>query len=385
MEVMHFSFATLRYYPFGGLEKSFLNICREALKRGHKLDIYCTSWEGEKLAGATIHEIPISAWTNHGELQEFHTEVAFVRNDRKEDVFVGFKRMPDLDVYYNGDFCFQAEAARKHGAWYRLTPRYRSMIRFETSVFSRNSATHIMYISEREKEIYQSVYGTQPERFHALPAGIDKHRIRTAHAEGARERMRATMHVDKEQIVIIMVGSDFRLKGVDRALRMLSALPSEHRNRCVLWVVGDGNVQRYSRLAELIGIGAQASFLGGRSDVPDLLCAADILIHPAVRETAGNAIVEGLVAGLPVIVSASAGFSYHVERAKGGIVVDDTPFSQASFDQALLQLMSDSRRRELGANGWSYADKTDLYSRPTAAVDIIEWVARNKVNASLVE
>lgn len=373
---MRLCFATSKYYPFGGLEKSFFNICREALHRGHALTIYCQAWEGEKLPGARIHEIPLSSLTNHGRLSELHRKVMEMRKQEGADVFVGFKRMPDLDVYYSGDVCFQKEAADKHGPWYRLTPRYRQMLAFEKAVFSPASSTHILSISEREKRIYQAVYGTQEERFHELPAGIDKDRIRGAFERAGRPRARSERGVGDDQLIIITVGSDFRRKGLDRALKALAALPEGDRSRCLLWVIGEGNIPRYRKIAASLGVDRLVDFMGGRSDVPELLTAADILFHPAVAETAGNAILEGLVAGLPVIVSASAGFSYHVSRAQGGIVVDDVPYAQAGFDEALRRLVADAPyRRALGENGWKYADRVDLYRRPQAAMDIIEGVA----------
>ena len=69
---MKLAFATLKYYPFGGLEKSFLNICKEAIARGHELTIYCRQWQGDKLPGATVVELPVKGVTNHAKLQTFH-------------------------------------------------------------------------------------------------------------------------------------------------------------------------------------------------------------------------------------------------------------------------------------------------------------------------
>ncbi len=378
---LRLTFATLRYYPFGGLEKSFLNICKEAIRRGHSLTVYCSSWEGDRLPGARIIEVPLSKHSNHARLGEFHQKVMAARANAPDDVFVGFKRIPDLDLYYNGDVCFIDEAARKHGRWYQWTPRYRQMAAFEQAVFSKTVTTEILFISPREKDIYQRVYGTPEQRFHELPAGIDKQAIRAVDRAQARMQVRAELGCASDDTVLIMVGSDFRRKGVDRAIRALAAA---NNRRARLWVVGAGDSASYVRLANKLGIIDQISFLGGRSDVPVLLGAADILFHPAVVETAGNAILEGMVAGLPVIVSASAGFSAHVARAGAGLVVDDQPFQQAHFDQAVAKLLAQpSLIAELGDNGYAYADQTDLYRRPKVAVDVMEAIARRKRGANL--
>lgn len=379
---MRLTFATLRYYPYGGLEKSFLNICKEALRRGHELTIYCTSWEGEKLAGAKIIEVPVSARTNHGRVSELHRAIMAERRKARDDAFVGFKRMPDLDVYYCGDVCFANEAAEKHGPWYRLTPRYRGLVANERAVFSPGSHTHVLYISEREKNIYQSVYDTPDSRFHELPAGIGKEAIREAKRGDARGRIREQLGLDETDFMMIMVGSDFRRKGVDRALAAVAALPENERERVCLVVVGEGDVNAYRAKARRLGISGRVHFLGGRSDVPDLLAAADGMLHPALVETAGNAILEGMVAGLPVLVSASAGFSYHVERAGAGILIADRPYRQSAFnDQLKLLLQSPGLAKEYSQKGLAYTDAVDLYRRPQVAVDIIETVARSRKSA----
>lgn len=367
----------MKYYPFGGLEKSFLNICKEAIRRGHSLTIYCKQWQGDKLAGANIIELPVKGLSNHRKMQSLHHLLMLEYRRGDFDVLVGFKRLPDLDVYYNGDVCFIQEAAGKHGGWYKLTARYRSMARMEAAVFAPESKTHILYIAEREKAIYQGAYHTPENRFHALPAGIDKAAIREAINAGKRDVIRAEQQLGDERLVILMVGSDFKRKGLDRAIDALAALPPLQRDKVCLWIVGTGDAQAYQKQAARLGVDQQLVFWGGRNDVPNLLSAADILLHPARVETAGNAIIEGMVAGLAVIVSASAGFSSHVAAGEGGLLVEDTPYQQQNLNQALERLVSDAElRKKLGANGWHYADNTDLYRRPQVAMDVIETVAR---------
>ncbi len=48
-------------------------------------------------------------------------------------------------------------------------------------------------------------------------------------------------------------------------------------------------------------------WLGPRDDVPALLAAADVFVHPSVEEGMGQAVVEAMLAGLPVVVSDAGG------------------------------------------------------------------------------
>lgn len=379
---MDIGFATFQYYPFGGLEKSMRNIALEILRRGHNLTFYCHSWQGDYLPGAKVEIISVKGWTNHARMFSFVRKFRKRMQNCKHDLIVGFKRMPGLDLYYNGDVCYRYEIGLKRNPLIKLTPRYNILSSFEKAVFSKDVSTHIMYIAEREKKIFQSCYDTPEPRFHALPPGIDKISIRNACSVALRTQVRRAMGVSQGTLVALMVGSDFYRKGVDRSIHALAALPVEQRQKLELWVVGQGNPDPFNKLAASLDVESRLRFLGARDDVPSLLGAADILLHPALSETAGNAILEGLVAGIPVIVSESAGFSTHVAKADGGVVVPDCPWCQATFDRALLTLVSDAAlRKKLGAQGWCYADTTDLYRRPQVAADIIEMLVNEKRHA----
>jgi UDP-glucose:(heptosyl)LPS alpha-1,3-glucosyltransferase len=111
--------------------------------------------------------------------------------------------------------------------------------------------------------------------------------------------------------------------------------------------------------------------LGAKSNVPDYLAAADLFIHSARSETAGNAILEALVAGLPVIVTACCGFAFHVENAKAGIVVDDSPYQQENLNAALAKAMHQENRELWHKNACLYKDANDLYSRPNRILEIL--------------
>jgi UDP-glucose:(heptosyl)LPS alpha-1,3-glucosyltransferase len=74
-------------------------------------------------------------------------------------------------------------------------------------------------------------------------------------------------------------------------------------------------------LARKFGVAKNIRFLGLTDEISKLLLAADLFLHPAYREAAGMVIVEAIVAGLPVLTTASCGYAYHVKRAKAGLVV----------------------------------------------------------------
>ena len=63
----------------------------------------------------------------------------------------------------------------------------------------------------------------------------------------------------------------------------------------------------WEKLTLEAGLKSRIQFLGFRSDVPDILRAADCLVAPTRYEAYGLGVHEALCCGLPAIVSATAG------------------------------------------------------------------------------
>ncbi len=123
----------------------------------------------------------------------------------------------------------------------------------------------------------------------------------------------------------------FKTKGVDRSLKALAALPSELKKRTRLFVIGQDDPKVFQLQSATLGLGDNVQFLKGRSDIPRFLLGADLLIHPAYNENAGTVLLEALVAGLPVLVSAVCGYAHYIAEADSGLVLDE-PFEQAAVE-----------------------------------------------------
>jgi len=172
-------------------------------------------------------------------------------------------------------------------------------------------------------------------------------------------------------VVLLSVGSGFRIKGVDRSLRALAALPAEQRARIRFWVVGQDDPAPYQAQAKALGVLSQVEFTGGRSDIPELMLAADCLVHPAYHENTGTVLLEALVAGLPVLCSQRCGYAPYIEQAQAGVVLPE-PFSLDDYVQALTDLIAQPERRaRMQQSGLAYAATADIYDMPRRAADLI--------------
>jgi glycosyltransferase involved in cell wall biosynthesis len=104
------------------------------------------------------------------------------------------------------------------------------------------------------------------------------------------------------------------------------------------------------RRVEELGISERVRFLGQRSDVRQLMAAADVYCQPNTGpEPFGLAFVEALQAGLPVVTSGFGGAAEIVDATCGILT---RPADIAAVSTALVELIDNPvRRAELGLKG----------------------------------
>ncbi|MFO7839801.1 MAG: glycosyltransferase family 4 protein [Desulfosalsimonadaceae bacterium] len=373
---MKFAFCLFKYFPYGGLQRGFLQLARTCVARGHQVDVYTGSWEGEKPENLNIFIIPNRRLTNHGRYQSFARRVQRLTGPANYDAVVGFNKMPGLDVYFASDVCYACRAGQR-SLVYRLSGRCRTLTALERAVFNKHSNTQIISISDAEIKRYMACYGTSASRFHPVPPGISRDRLNAANEPGIRDAWRREFAVEPEQNIVLMLGSDYRRKGVDRAIKAISALPPGLKNKTRLVVVGKGRTRPYQRLANRLNVSSHLYFAGERDDAHRFLAGADLMLHPAYHETAGAVLIEAMAAGLPVLATDTCGYSFHVERAGAGELVP-SPFRQEKMNIRLAFMLSSDKRKQWGLNGREYVRKTDVYSRHEKAADVIEEVAAGR-------
>lgn len=373
---MKIAFCIFKYFPFGGIQRDLMKMVAECRSRGHGVRIYAIHWrdEGPLPDGVELKLAPVKALANHRLYERF---ADWVRADLKAepvDLVVGMNKMPGLDAYYAGDSCYQDKARTQRSRWYRLLPRYRSLLRSERAVFDADAGTEILTISDVQTPAFQRYYQTPRERFHPLPPGIERSRTAPADRSAIRGRMRANLGVGEAECLLLFVGSGFIKKGLDRLLKGLKALPREVFARTWLYVLGDDNADPFERLAGRLGIGERVRFMGGRPDVPDFLFAADGFVLPAYDENAGMVILEAMIAGTPALVTQNCGYARYLHEARAGLITP-TPYDQDTFNAQLAELITSDERADWARNGQALADDERIYQLAQRAVDRFEAFA----------
>ena len=245
-------------------------------------------------------------------------------------------------------------------------------------MFNPAASTEILLISASEQRKFERHYHTPPARMHLLPPGVAPDRRRPPDAVSRRAGARHQLGLTHDVHTLLLVGSGFITKGLDRAIRGLAYLRTAYPTRRFrLLVAGQDGAGRFSLLARRQQVQQEVTFLGGREDIADLMLAADVLVHPARSEAAGIVLLEALVTGLPVVVTGVCGYADHIEAAGAGLVLPE-PFSQADLDAALACMLDGGFREQCRNQGLDYAAGEDLYSLHCVGVELIEQVIRRK-------
>jgi glycosyltransferase involved in cell wall biosynthesis len=109
--------------------------------------------------------------------------------------------------------------------------------------------------------------------------------------------------------------------------------------------------ERIRRLCGDLGLADRVRFLGHRTDVPELMAAVDIVVHASIApEPFGRVVVQGQLAGRPVIATRAGGVTEIVADGETGLLVP--PADAPALAAAIARLVGDPALAErLAANG----------------------------------
>jgi len=171
------------------------------------------------------------------------------------------------------------------------------------------SARIILVNSDRTKQHLIEKLGIPQQRLYRIYYGIDPQIFYPATPQQQTE-LRYQLGWSQDKPIVVFIGAlGDRRKGFDTlfaAWQQLCASPDWDANLVVIGVGAE--LPLWQRRADMAGI-SSIQFLGFRSDIPDLLRAADCVVAPTRYEAYGLGVHEALCCGLPAIVSANSGIA----------------------------------------------------------------------------
>jgi glycosyltransferase involved in cell wall biosynthesis len=163
------------------------------------------------------------------------------------------------------------------------------------------------------------------------------------------DRLRREFALDDSALVVVAVANLHPYKGHDDLIRAVARLIDRHPNlRLLLPGRDQGARPGLEALVENLGVGDRVRLLGERSDIPDLMALADVVVHPSHQEGFSNAVLEGMMAGKPMVVTDVGGNPEAVRDGVNGYVVP--PHDPETLGAAIGRLLDDpALRLRMGA------------------------------------
>lgn len=218
--------------------------------------------------------------------------------------------------------------------------QYDKLLRWERKTNKR--VMRYFSVSASVARMYQEQHGYDPKQFTVIPNGIEVEKF-----SAAKPLFRKDLGLEPGQPCALMVGKFYEQKGHDYLIEAWERV-SKQVPDARLFLAGDGPTKdKIMTMVSERGLQKSVTFLGVRSDVPQLLKTADVFVFPTLFEGMSNALLEAMAAGCCILTT---NIPENQEVAEEGQVRFVPPANSERLAEVLTELLklAPGRRATLG-------------------------------------
>ncbi len=221
------------------------------------------------------------------------------------------------------------------------------------SLVLRACATRILAVGQMVADANTGKFGHR--KMDVIPNGIPKPKFPPVQE---RDRLRKEITGDGAGTIVITVGRFTSAKGYEDMIQAFHLL-RQRASQPKLVMVGSGStVNTIKSQIEDLDLDQTVIMTGEREDVPQLLASSDVFASSSHREGLPLAVLEAMMAGLPVVAT-SVGDIPNVVTKETGVVVP--PHHPEMLADALEDLLKNPKKREAMGQA-AYRRAMDEYS-----------------------
>jgi len=318
---------------------------------GYEIHVFSNKWRSES-DHITFHKIPIITFP------KWLTSISFAYLANRKIAKMEF------DLIHSHDRIFKSNIVTLHSIPHRTWVRdIRQKKRFslfdhgtswtEKKMYACSGCQMFLPVSNLVKIKVLETFQIDERNIKVIHPGVDVVRFQSANPNN-RQEIRDAFGLSESDLLILFVGMNFEVKGLDSLLSAIALLKSEYNNDKVkVLVVGKGNNKKYKALAHKLGIGEQLIFSGVRNDIERIYQAGDILVMLSKFDTFGMVVTEAMAASLPVIISDKVGAKDLVIQKENGFVVNREDIEMISSKINLM--LNKEKRLEMGKKAYNTA------------------------------
>ncbi len=216
---------------------------------------------------------------------------------------------------------------------------------------ARRLADVVVAPSPEMGETFVNLYGCDPHKVEVIEHGLDLTRFDPARADP--QAVRAELGLDGK-VILGTISKHFWIKNLDALAHAFARIAAD-RADVHLVVLGIGDSSGFAGLVSRLGLQGRVTVLAPRQDVPDVLAACDMFVHPALAESFGFVVVEAMAMARPVVAMPVGIAREVIEDGVSGVTISATDPSSicAAITRALAcrdrwpELGAEARRRAL--------------------------------------
>ncbi len=289
-----------------------------------------------------------------------------------------------LLVYSPGINCLDADAISVHIVFHEFYARVRDELALLKVPISRWPLTlhrklYYKLIMALERRIYRNpkvrlaaiskLVSAQLEKHFrrtdsvVIPYGVDTAIFNCQARLARRSVSRQSLNLDDSHFVVLLIGNDWKIKGLDQLLRALAIIEMPIQ----LLVVGRDDPGLYRPALRQLRLDNRVRFLGSSDDVLSFYAAADAYVAPSLGDAFGLPILEAMACGLPVIASVQAGASENIIDGTTGYLLRD-PLNHIELAELIRRLAGDRlAAQRLGAAAAQYVQPSVSWNHNASA------------------
>lgn len=338
----------------GGAEGYITRLARGLVGRGHEVDVFANTWRGD-LRGIKTHPLPMLPYPRGAKALSLSLAAKMLVHKDRFEVVQGFGATWRVDVHRPGGGSERAWLVREiqshpsgwrrflAGLCLRVSWKLAVNLWIEARLYRKGRLPLVMANSNMvARDLLRWHPGLDTGRLRVIPNGVDLDRFHPHNRERWGMEARQELGISQDQVAILFMAHNFRLKGLGC---LLSALEEGTPRHFVLLVAGRGNRKPY--LGRIGRMRLQVRFLGAVECTERLLSAVDLLVHPTFYDPCANVCLEAMASGLPVVTTLSNGASELLEEGVSGYVVPE-PWDTALLRERILALGEKELRERMG-------------------------------------
>ena len=334
----------------GGAERYLVDLCTRMAGEGYEVHVYAEH-QDEEDPRITFHSVKTILFPKSLRLLSFAIRATKAIENGNYDINFGVGNTLKADI-------LQPHGG-VHWAWFWRSLRVYDhpilwAVKFLGRVFSPKQWVSgwvedapypakrlraIIAISDMVKQDMMHWYQIPEERITVVYNGVDIEHFHPRNRQ-YREEIRRR-HGIGEELVILFVSNNFRMKGLGFLIRALAKIKKGVHPPFKLLILGRDHPGSYLRLAKEMGMFEEVIFAGSTNEPEKYYGASDLLVHPTFYDACSLTVLEALASGLPVITTHTNGASGIITEGQEGFVISDP-----RDDQPLAEKISFFLNRE---------------------------------------